>query len=267
MVWFGFHTNRKVSSLPKKTTTTTTTTTVETTDAKTKTRIVFLLDRSGSMETIKVQTIKGFNAYIEGLKSQGLDMVFTLVQFDSMGLTTSPTLPIKQVPDLNSETFMPRASTPLIDAAYNTILAAASAAQPDENVVICIQTDGEENASVAYSMDRLNLLIKEKSQAGWAFNFMGVGIDAYKYGAAMGISPQNTMTYGAGMRETTNAFLSNASATGRFSQARAMGGAMGMAASTAYTGMEKLSVDDPTAKADALAGVGVKPLVDKPKID
>lgn len=247
--------------MAKKITTTTTTVTIES-DAKTKTRIVFLLDRSGSMDAIKVQTIKGFNAYIEGLKTQGLDMVLTLVQFDSMGLLTSPTLPIKQVPDLNNESFQPRASTPLIDAAYKTILAAASAAKSDENVVVCIQTDGEENASVEHKMDDLNRLIKEKSDLGWQFNFMGVGIDAYKYGAQMGIQHSNTMTYGSGLAETQAAFASNATATGRFSAARGLGGVAGQMANTGYTVGEKAAAGDPTAKGKA----GVKPLVDTPKI-
>ncbi len=56
-------------------------------------------------------------------------------------------------------------------------------------MVICIQTDGLENASTEHTWAELNLLIKEKAKLGWQFNFMGAGIDAYEQGRQMGIPP------------------------------------------------------------------------------
>jgi hypothetical protein len=62
-------------------------------------------------------------------------------------------------------------------------------------VVICIQTDGQENSSTEHSWNELNALVKEKAALGWQFNFMGVGIDAYDQGARMGIAPAATVAY------------------------------------------------------------------------
>src|SRR5262249_54598564 len=63
-------------------------------------------------------------------------------------------------------------------------------------VVVCIQTDGHENASTEHTWDELNTLIKEKTAAGWQFNFLGTGIDAYDTGARMGVAAMSTMSSG-----------------------------------------------------------------------
>ena len=72
--------------------------------------ITFLLDKSGSMESIKASTIEAYNAYLDGLKNgAGEDEVFSLVQFDSMGLEKSHVnKPVKEVPSLTDATYLPR---------------------------------------------------------------------------------------------------------------------------------------------------------------
>jgi hypothetical protein len=171
------------------------------TQTSTRTLVTFLLDRTGSMEAIRDDTIGGFNAYLDGLKGNGdgsADIDFTLIQFDSVSIDKiHVAVPVGTVAKLTRETYQPRASTPLIDAAVKTINAveASLVSQPAVKVVICIQTDGQENSSVEHSWGELNALIKEKSAKGWQFNFMGVGIDAYEQGARMGISHAATMAY------------------------------------------------------------------------
>ena len=98
-------------------------------------------------------------------------------QFDSISLDKiCVNKPVAEVAPLTDETFQPRASTPLIDAAYATIEAvgeAIASATVTPKVVICIQTDGLENASTEHTWAELNLLIKEKSQARLAVQFHG----------------------------------------------------------------------------------------------
>jgi hypothetical protein len=48
-----------------------------------RTHICMILDRTGSMESIKQDTIGGFNSYIAAQKSLPTPATFTLVQFDS----------------------------------------------------------------------------------------------------------------------------------------------------------------------------------------
>ena len=174
-----------------------------------RTLVTFLLDRTGSMEAVRDDTIGGFNTYLDTLQGDGgANIEFTLVQFDSMSIDKiCVAAPIAHVHKLNRDTYQPRASTPLIDAAYKTIAAveASLLTQPAEKIVICIQTDGHENASTEHNWNELNALVKEKAAKGWQFNFMGVGIDAYDQGARMGIAAAATVAYDHRSAEATRA--------------------------------------------------------------
>lgn len=203
------------------------------------TLVTFLLDRSGSMNYGKDDTIGGFNAYIDGLKKDGA-IKFSFLQFDSISLdTVCKNKPIKDVPHLTAETFQPRGGTPLIDACYATIEAVAEALSHRDDkpkVIVVFQTDGQENASRIHGWHDLNDLIKAKTEAGWQFNFMGASIDAYQQAAAMGVSSVNTVSYGVGQANVMNAFTATADNSVRYST--------GLASSTQYSVQQKSASGD-----------------------
>jgi hypothetical protein len=204
-----------------------------------KTLVTFLLDRTGSMEAIRDDTIGAFNTYLDTLQQDSEGLYFTLIQFDSMSVDKlHVNEPIKNVPRLTRETFVPRAATPLIDAAYKTIKAVEKAVSgnPSNKVVICIQTDGQENSSTEYSWDALNALIKEKFEAGWQFNFMGAGIDAYQQASRMGIAADQTVAYSKDTAATRMAFRASAENTALYS--------LGAVKSTAYSKKQKRDAGD-----------------------
>lgn len=232
----------------------------------TRTLVTFLLDRTGSMEAIRDDTIGGFNAYLDGLKGGGADIEFTLVQFDSMSIDKiCVAVPIAEVAKLTRETYQPRASTPLIDAAYKTITAveASLLAAPAAKVVICIQTDGQENSSVEHNWNELNALVKEKAALGWQFNFMGVGMDAYDQGARMGIPPQATVAYDhRDSARTEAAFRASAQTASCY--------AMEERDTTDYTPAEKVAAGDRFAglfSRESSKGPASKPKLKKPIVD
>lgn len=211
------------------------------TQPSTRTLVTFLLDRTGSMEAIRDDTIGGFNAYLDGLKGNGAtDIDFTLIQFDSVSIDKiCVAVPVAEVTKLTRDTYQPRASTPLIDAAVKTINAVEASlhTMPAAKVVICIQTDGQENSSTEHNWAELNALVKEKSGQGWQFNFMGVGIDAYDQGARMGIAPASTMAYDHRDPQAVRAaFAGSAESTRRF--------VVGEAPTTAYAPEEKAAAGD-----------------------
>jgi hypothetical protein len=204
-----------------------------------QTLVTFLLDKSGSMQQGKDDTIGAFNAYLAGLRGQPI--TFSLLQFDSADVEkTVVNMPIDNVPNLTADAYHPRGGTPLIDAAYETIRGVERALTKRDDtpkIVICIQTDGQENSSTQHTMDELNALIKEKVALGWQFNFMGAGIDAYAQAGRMGIGVAQTVSYdrnsGAAMR---SAFSASAAATVRFSS--------GLESTVAYAGAEKRAAGD-----------------------
>ena len=208
-----------------------------------ETFVAFLLDRTGSMQSIAEETIGAFNAYIASLQEGDGKITFSLSLFDSPGMygelaglcleRVHVNKPVKEVDPLTHQTYQPRGYTPLIDAAYKTIKDASKATKgTDAKVVICIQTDGQENASKKHTWEQLNALIKRKTAKGWQFNFMGAGIDAYAQGRRMGLNDGQTMSYDSGDRiSTVSAFSAQAHNTRLY--------ASGSLADTNYTSAQK----------------------------
>ncbi|MDX1394926.1 MAG: hypothetical protein R3195_11055 [Gemmatimonadota bacterium] len=174
-----------------------------TTNGAPKTTFVsFLLDETGSMESIKDDTIGGFNEYVKTLQGSGGDILFSLVSFNSSRTEKRHVAdPIGEVRPLTAADYRPHAMTPLIDASVKLIKATDEAVArrgDDPNVVIVLQTDGQENVSVEYTRKDLALLVKEKETAGWEFVFLGAGLDAFDaaHRAGLVLSDQRVMSYG-----------------------------------------------------------------------
>lgn len=211
-----------------------------TTATPTTTLVTFLLDRTGSMAPIADDTVGGFNTYLETLQKSGEAIAFSLVQFDSMSIDKLYVrVPVAEVPALTRATYVPRGSTPLIDAAYKTIKAVEASIADGEKpkVIICIQTDGEENCSTEHTWDELNALIKAKSAEGWQFNFMGASIDAYQQAQKMGLSANSAMSYNSLNKHNTQAaFAATAS--------NAVNVSKGLRANTQYDLSQRMSAGD-----------------------
>lgn len=201
------------------------------------TLVTFLLDETGSMESIKDDTIGGFNSYVDSLRDETHGEVeFTLLKFDSRRVAKVYVgVPISEVERLDHRSYQPGAATPLIDATFKAIKATEEVVakrQDSPNVLCVIQTDGHENASTEHTFVELATLIKEKEAAGWVFVFLGAGVDAFDIGVRqMGVSASNAMSYGR--QNSKAAFAAMASNT---AQLRATGNASAMAFSDEQRG-------------------------------
>ena len=209
------------------------------------TLVTFLLDRSSSMGSCLDSTIEAFNGYVEELKRAATPILFTFLQFDAnAGCEINKVhfeKPIKDVSDIDRSSYQPRGSTPLIEAATKTLhaLDAALKTKADKpKVVVCIQTDGEENCSGhEYTWAALKALIEARTKDGWQFNFMGASIDAYDQGQKMGIAVASSVSYDhTDKRATRAAFAASASNTASF--------AAGMSANTSYSAAQKRASGD-----------------------
>ena len=74
--------------------------------------IAVLLDRSGSMESIKSDTEGGFNAFISEQRKEPLDIRVTLAQFDTDYDVVYANRPVQDVPPLELQPRMLRALAP-----------------------------------------------------------------------------------------------------------------------------------------------------------
>lgn len=159
------------------------------------TEIVFVLDKSGSMNGIKSDAIGGFNAFVEDQKKQEGEVRLTLVLFDSGVVTTYESADIETVEDLNGQTYTPYGGTALLDAigvavdGLGSRLNTFSEADKPENVVVVIMTDGEENSSKEYNKKVIQEKVKHQTEKyDWQFIFLGANIDAVKTAESYGIS-------------------------------------------------------------------------------
>jgi hypothetical protein len=173
-----------------------------------------VLDRSGSMQFCRDDTIGAFNTYVETLAKETPNAVLTLTLFDTQAIEDVYTAkPITKVEKLTSDTFIPRASTPLYDAVGRSI-GSLSAVKADRKALV-ILTDGQENASREWTADKVKALLTEKQEKdGWLVIYLGANQDAFAEGNRFGTRSANTMPYDTkNMRRT---LTSAARATGSY---------------------------------------------------
>lgn len=171
----------------------------------------FVLDETGSMSVCREATISGFNEYISKLKQDQPKLKFTLTKFDSTKMeVVHKATPIKDVVELNQDTYVPGAMTPLYDAIATTVKAMESDSK-GKPVLCIIMTDGEENASKEYTRDKIFALIKGKEKEGWTFIYLGANQDAWAVGQAIGLHKGNVMNYST--RKTKMSYRSLANVT------------------------------------------------------
>jgi hypothetical protein len=190
--------------------------------------ISFILDRSGSMESMKKDVIGGFNGYINKLKkSKGAkNTLFSLTTFDTMGIE-KPYIaqPILKVEPLNGKNYEPRAGTPLYDAAVDSIEELAEKVASDQPALVVIMTDGEENSSSRHDEKCLSDLVEKlKMKGNWTFVFMGANQDSWANASKLGYSRNSVADFDFSSKGIQNAFRNLGESSGVYMCAMASGG-------------------------------------------
>jgi hypothetical protein len=181
----------------------------------TTTHITLLCDRSGSMDQIRADAEGAVNAFLDGQRVLPGDCTITLADFDApggprnfkdIGLKAEWLHTLYQGPIANcpAYTLTPRGNTALLDAIGMTITATGeylSSFEPPQRpdvVIFVVQTDGEENSSRDWTLERVQELIKQQTDVySWEFIFLGMGPDTFEQGRSMGFA-QNTRSAQAG---------------------------------------------------------------------
>jgi uncharacterized protein YegL len=188
---------------------------------KNYTKIVFVVDRSGSMGNIAKDIIGGYNKFIADQKALNhgtCDVSF--YQFDNVYEAVYENTPLLFVKDLDEKTYIPRGGTALLDAVGRTIdqvgnqLAALKEEQRPEKVLVVIITDGEENSSHFYNSEKIKQMVTHQcDKYKWAFTYIGANQDAWAVGNSMGINATSNLTWASNSKGTANAFSSLNNAT------------------------------------------------------
>lgn len=183
-----------------------------------KTHITFVLDRSGSMETVKSDTIGGFNAFLDEQKKVAGECTVTLVQFDTLYDVVYNAKPLRDVPHLTTETFQPRGATALLDATGRAIneTGAALSALPDgerpARIVFVVLTDGYENSSKEFTADKIKSMLEHQRDVyQWEFVYLGADQNAWDTAKLYGFTQANVAAYAGTSAGVNAAFAATAS--------------------------------------------------------
>ena len=156
---------------------------------KNLTELVFILDRSGSMQGLEGDTIGGFNAMIEKQKKEPGKALVSTVLFDDL------TEVLQKEYDVGGCTALLDAVGGAIHHIGNIHKYARSEDVP-EHTLFVITTDGMENASRRYLAQKVKEMIgRQKEKYGWEFLFLGANIDAVETAGHLGIAPDRAVNY------------------------------------------------------------------------
>lgn len=171
------------------------------------THLIMVVDRSGSMATIKddmngaIQTLLADQAALPG------EVTLTLVTFNTEAEYTVSFGTLDEAP---AYPVQPSGGTALNDTLADVIISQGKslAEMPESErpgkVIFAIVTDGQENSSREYphpsGTDRVRAMIEEqKSQWGWEFLFLGANDigNVFEYAANYGVGRGETISFAA----------------------------------------------------------------------
>lgn len=169
---------------------------------KNLTELVFILDRSGSMQGLEEDTIGGFNSMIEKQKKENGEAFVSTILFDNKSEVIHDRVNLHDIRPMTREDYYVRGCTALLDAIGDAIHHIGNihkyARKEDipEHTLFVITTDGMENASRRYDSTKVKSMIEhEKTKHGWEFLFLGANIDAVETAKHFGIDEDHAVNY------------------------------------------------------------------------
>jgi len=191
-----------------------------------KTIVSFLLDETGSMDSVRDKTVSGFNEYVATLKNTETPTLLRLMTFNTDGFNVVYDVDdIHSVAELTMESYRPRALTNLYDAIAKLVHDTDDRIKrmsPTPRVMCTIMTDGEENSSSEYTRAAIFKLIRDREKEGWVFVYLGANQDAWAASESIGIHRRNSANYQADAPDL--ALRSTADATSRWVRRRRKAG-------------------------------------------
>ena len=174
----------------------------ETKQTKTQVFNVVILDKSGSMESIRKAAISGFNETLAGIKKA--QEKYAETQEHNLSLVTFcecetkyvfDKVPVCEARPLTMDDYQPCCCTPLYDAMGFTLTTMRKHVKTvdDAVVVVTIITDGLENASKEYTGAAVKELVEQLKGEGWTFTYMGANQDSTEI--AFNLSIRNSRNF------------------------------------------------------------------------
>ncbi|MCR5090093.1 MAG: hypothetical protein K6C08_11360 [Oscillospiraceae bacterium] len=166
------------------------------------TELVFILDMSGSMESLTDDTIGGFNSILREQSEKDGEVLVSTYLFNDRSRLLHDRLPIADVAPMSRKDYRAAGCTALADTlgdAIRHIVDIHRYAREEDipaHTLFVITTDGMENASSRYSSEQIGHMIRhEEEKYGWEFVFLAANIDAVETASRYGIGRERAVDY------------------------------------------------------------------------
>lgn len=177
-----------------------------------RTYVAVVIDRSGSMSGLKQATVDSINEQLGVFRreSKNHEIVVTLVQFDDQIDVLTDAKDPNSIDNWTLMNFEPRGSTAMYDAVWASINNLQKQPVVDDTAyLVCVISDGYENASREVSQIQLANKIKELQDTGkWTFTYMLANQDIRTVSNNLSVPVSNVASFTAntiGLRSATNA--------------------------------------------------------------
>lgn len=151
------------------------------------TEIVIIMDKSGSMSSMKEEAIQGINKFIKEQKLLPSEAKVTFALFNDSYQLLYDGIDIQNIKEITSNDYIPDNTTALLDAIGKTFttvgtrLANTKESERPEKVLVVILSDGMENSSKGYKLTTIKDMIKHQQEKySWNIIFLAAGLEAEK---------------------------------------------------------------------------------------
>lgn len=159
-------------------------------------RIIYLLDRSGSMERLINDAIGSYNTFKGQQQAIKSPTMWNAFQFDNQYESIIENTPVQDVSDLTDKVYYARGTTAYVDALGKTITTFKASNDPKVKTILVVMTDGYENASREFTAEQVKALVAEvQEKLDWEVLFFGANIDALAVGGSLGVAAASTTNF------------------------------------------------------------------------
>jgi uncharacterized protein YegL len=148
-----------------------------------KLHVALVRDESGSMASLKRETLSGLNEQLQELKKKPeIDTTITFVTFsgpEHVNLRYA-LKPLSEIKEFTDKDYNPDGMTAMYDGVAKCIHTISNEVQDDDltNYLVLVVSDGQENSSKEFTSKDVAKLIQEKKDTKkWSINYIGANQD------------------------------------------------------------------------------------------
>jgi hypothetical protein len=199
-------------------------------DQKLKTYIQIIVDRSGSMDCIRKETIAHFNEQVQEIKGRDSDKMETFVSLTVFNTDIDFVIneePADSLKELTEADYYPNGGTALFDAiglSLDKLEQLEDIEKEHVSALVIVLTDGWENSSKIYKQPQVAARIKKlRDTKRWTFVYIGANQDLEKVSQDLNIPQTNMLNYCSDSVGTTSMTRRHRASVGEYMTSRSLG--------------------------------------------